>query len=67
MARLTPEEIENLQNQLKEKTEEIKTIYNKLVEGGAVPLPDEFLDNIGGGAFPSLPPLFSNSGVDPWR
>ena len=49
MAKLTEKEIEQLQQQLKEKTEEIKVIYDKLVEAGVVPLPDDFLDTIAGG------------------
>ena len=48
-AELTNEEIEQLQQQLKQKTEEIKGIYNKLVEAGAVPIPDDFLENVAGG------------------
>ena len=49
MEKLTTQEIENLQKQLREITEEIKQIYDKLVEAGAVPLPDGFLDDIAGG------------------
>lgn len=57
MATLLDNEIEQLMHQLNEKTEEIKVIYGKLVEAGAVPLPDDFLDEITGGAFPTLPPI----------
>ena len=49
MATLTNEEIEQLQKQLKEKQKEFKEIYNKLVEAGAVEVPDDFLDGVGGG------------------
>ena len=49
MANLTNEQIEQLQQQLKEKTEELKAIYNQLVEAGVVPLADDFLDGISGG------------------
>ena len=57
MATLSNQEIEQLQQQLKEKSEEIKVIYNKLVEAGAVPLSDDILDIVGGGFTPptSLP------------
>ena len=48
-AELTSEEIEQLKQQLKEKTEEIRVIYNKLTEAGVVPLPDDFLDSVAGG------------------
>ena len=62
MEKLTPQEIEDLTRQLKEKTEEVKQIYDKLVEAGAVPLPDDFLDDIagaggGGSSVMPLPPL----------
>ena len=55
MANLSNEEIEQLQQQLKEKTEEIRVIYDKLVEAGAVELPDDFLDGVAGGFGPYLP------------
>ena len=57
MSNHSTQEIEQLKRQLKEKTEEIKAIYNKLVEAGAVPLPDDILDNIVGGHIPTSPPL----------
>ena len=41
MATLTNNEIEQLQQQFKEKTEEIRAIYDKLAEAGAVPVPDD--------------------------
>ena len=49
MATLTNQEIEQLKQQLKEKQEEAKAIYDQLVEAGAVPLPDDFLDSVAGG------------------
>ena len=56
-AELTSEEIEQLQKQLKEKTEEIRVIYNKLTEAGVVPLPDDFLDSVAGGVvIQTVPP-----------
>ena len=59
MATLSNQEIEQLQQQLKEKKEEIKVIYNKLVEAGAVPLSDDILDVVGGGnPLPTLPEGF---------
>ncbi len=51
MATLTEQEIEQLQQQLKEKTKEVKEIYDKLVEAGAVPIADDFLDEVAGGGF----------------
>ena len=62
MAVLTSEEIGQLQQQLKEKTEEIKVIYDKLVDAGAVPLPDDFLDEVAGGFKPTASPIYSISG-----
>ena len=49
MAALTEQEIEQLKQQLKEKQEEVKAIYDQLVDAGAVPLPDDFLDSVAGG------------------
>ena len=63
-AELTNEEIEQLKQQLKQKTEEIKEIYNKLVEAGVVPIPDDFLENVAGGV--SMPAICSK-GADPFR
>ena len=51
MANLTKEEIEQLQQQLKEKTKEVREIYDKLVEAGIVPLADDFLDVVAGGHY----------------
>ena len=64
---LTPQEIENLQKQLKEKTEEIKDIYDKLVDAGAVPLLDDFLDEIAGGKLTSAIPLPKERSITPFR
>lgn len=50
MAALTNAEIEQLKQQLKEKTEEIRVIYDKLIEAGAVEVPDDFLDGVAGGS-----------------
>ena len=63
MENLTPQEIEELTRQLKEKTEEVKQIYDKLVEAGAVPIPEDFLDDIAGGDLNSAMPLPSIPGV----
>ena len=49
MATLTPQEIEQLQQQLKQKTEELRAIYSKLAEAGVAELPDDCLDAISGG------------------
>ena len=57
MSSLSQQEIEDLTRQLKEKTEEIKLIYNKLVEGGVVPLPEDILASVAGGTSPSSPAL----------
>ena len=51
MATLTNQEIEQLKQQLKEKQEEAKEIYDKLVEAGVVPIADDFLDTVAGGGF----------------
>ena len=49
MATLTEQEIEQLQQQLKEKTKEVKEIYDKLVEAGVMEMPDDALDQVAGG------------------
>ncbi|MBO4455065.1 MAG: hypothetical protein J5695_05810 [Bacteroidales bacterium] len=49
MATLTNEEIQELQQQLKEKKDEINAIYDKLAEAGVVTLPDDYLDTVAGG------------------
>ena len=51
MATLSNQQIEQLKQQLKEKQEEVKEIYDKLVEAGAVPIADDFLDTVAGGGF----------------
>ena len=58
MAKLTEKEIEQLQQELKEKTEEVKAIYNKLMEVEDVPLSDDILDTIAGG-YPHADDSFS--------
>ena len=64
MSSISPQEKEELKKQLKEKTEEIKAIYDKLILAGAVPLPDDFLDSVSGG-ISSMPVIMSNSGTKP--
>jgi len=49
MATLTNQEIEQLKQQLKEKTEEIRVIYDQLIEAGAMEVPDDYLDGVAGG------------------
>ena len=49
MATLTDEEIEQLKQQLKEKTAEVRAIYDKLMEAGAIEVPDDYLDQVAGG------------------
>ena len=57
MATLTNQEIERLKQQLKEKQEEIRVIYDKLVEAGIVPVPDDILDNVAGGRCGTITPF----------
>ena len=57
MAKLTEQEIEQLQQQLKEKLNEAKDIYDKLMEAGAVELPDDILDVVAGGLPPVKPTI----------
>ena len=52
MATLTNDQIEQLKQQLKEKQEEIKVIYDQLIEAGTVEMPDDFLDGVAGGFGP---------------
>lgn len=59
MSKLTPQEIEELTRQLKEKTLEIKQIYDKLVEAGAAPLPEDLLDSVAGGTVKIPHPYFT--------
>jgi hypothetical protein len=49
MAKLTDQEIEQLKEQLAQKTQEIKDIHNKLMEAGVIPFSDDFLDTVSGG------------------
>lgn len=46
MASLTNQEIEQLQQQLKKKQEEIKELYTKLLEAGVGEIPDDFFDGM---------------------
>lgn len=52
MASLTNQEIEQLKQELEKKQQEIKEIYNKLVEAGAWPIDEDDLDIVGGGRTP---------------
>ena len=47
--KLSDSEIEQLMQQLEEKKEEYKSLYNKLVEAGCTELPDDILDTVAGG------------------
>ena len=49
------EEIEQLKLQLKEKMDEYRAIYNKLVEKGETELPEDILDAVTGGMSPIIP------------
>ena len=60
MATLTNQEIERLKQQLKEKQEEIRVIYDKLVEAGVVPVPDDILDSVAGGFRGTITPFPSS-------
>lgn len=60
MATLTNQEIERLKQQLKEKQEEIRVIYDKLVEAGDVPVPDDILDSVAGGFVGTITPFPSS-------
>ncbi|MBO4563957.1 MAG: hypothetical protein J5720_00820 [Bacteroidaceae bacterium] len=51
MATLSNQEIELLKQQLKEKTKEVKAIYDKLVEAGVIEVSDDFLDEVAGGGW----------------
>ncbi|MBO4802354.1 MAG: hypothetical protein J5545_10920 [Bacteroidaceae bacterium] len=61
MATLSNEQIEQLKQQLKEKQEEIREIYDKLVEAGAVEMPDDFLDSVAGGNRPHRPTAITDT------
>jgi len=49
MATLTTEQIEAKKQQLKQLTEQVKTIVNELKEAGAWPLSEDDLDDVAGG------------------
>jgi hypothetical protein len=49
MATLTVEQIEQKKQLLTEKLKEMKTIYDELVEAGAIELTDEELEKAAGG------------------
>lgn len=66
MATMTEKEIEMLKQQLEEKKKEIDVIYDKLVEAGVVPLPDDFLDEVAGGCPPTVGVL-APSPTPSWR
>ena len=51
MARLTVEQIAQKKQLLAEKTQEMKAIYDELVEAGAVELSEDELDSVAGGRF----------------
>ena len=46
MSTLNDEEIAAIQQQLREKTKEMRELYAKLIEAGAAELPDDYLDDI---------------------
>ena len=52
MATLTKEQIEQLQQELKQKIEEIKVINGKLLDAGVIPMSDDYLDEVTGGLNP---------------
>ena len=49
MATLSDAEIAAIQQQLRKKTKEMREIYAKLIEAGAVEVPDDYLDDVAGG------------------
>ena len=49
MTTLTAEQIQEKKQLLAEKVKEMKTIYDELVEAGAIELTDEELDGVAGG------------------
>ena len=56
---MTTAEVEQLKQQLSQKIGEVKSIYDKLMEAGVVPLSDDFLDTFsGGGGGSPLPTSF---------
>ena len=51
---MTDQEIAELKKQLEEKKEEVKALYDKLLEAGVVvELPEDLLDEVAGGWIPS--------------
>ena len=67
MAKLTKEEIAQLREELEQKTEEIKVIYNKLMDAGVIPLLDDFLDTVTGGSIgprPTHEVIKDDGGID---
>ena len=51
MATLTAEQIEQKKQQLKQLTEQAKSLHDELVDAGALPLDDDHLDQVSGGVF----------------
>ena len=51
MATLTDQQIEQKKQLLAEKMKEAKVIYDELMEAGAIPMDDDELDQVAGGAF----------------
>lgn len=62
MATLTNEQIEQLQQELKQKIEEIKVINGKLIDAGVIPMSDDYLDEVTGGLL-NAPPTFRPDGL----
>ena len=58
-------EIEELLAQLKAKKEEVKAIYDKLVEAGALSIPDDFLAAVAGGGHTQGGALTPTASWDP--
>ena len=54
-AGLSKDEIGQLKQQLKEKMDEYRDIYDQLVEVGGAELPEEILDQVAGGIVPVVP------------
>ena len=54
-AKLSREAIDRLKQQLDEKMDEYRAIYNKLVDLGGAELPEEILDTVTGGFPPTNP------------
>lgn len=62
MATLTNEQIEQLQQELKQKIEEIKVINGKLLDAGVIPMSDDYLDEVTGGLL-NPPPTYHPDGL----